>query len=308
MEKAKKKYHLAFQCTKQNGVVCRNKTMYITAASEAEAKRIVKKYYPDAKAFRVIGKWDSSTSKTKTEKESKIKESPAPKPAEPIKTENAYSGPYSNVYEDLLYTTWKKRKAFMQSVQKEQESKYAKELSRLTGTYEARCKQLNKELDQTERILEEKFDYLGTLGFFQLEKKNYTILEIAKLKQRLEEIPRELEILESEFDARKLDLAYDREEADRRLYQQAKQMVPTANIKPATEQDVRRSRLVYILLEMDPGKPYTISELNQFPEVCQCNTSAITGLFRLPAGIMHTTRTVKQGRAYYTLQLPDNIR
>lgn len=56
MERAKYRYHLAFQCT-QNGHFHANMTYYVKASSDAEAKRQVKEIYPDAKAFRIIGKW-----------------------------------------------------------------------------------------------------------------------------------------------------------------------------------------------------------------------------------------------------------
>lgn len=58
MERPKYRYHLAFQCTK-NGHFRSFMTYYVNASSEAEAKRLVKENYPDAKAFRIIGKWDN---------------------------------------------------------------------------------------------------------------------------------------------------------------------------------------------------------------------------------------------------------
>lgn len=58
MERKKYSYYLAFQCIR-NGVLCRHRTMHVTATSEAEAKRIVKRYYSDAKNFTLISKRDS---------------------------------------------------------------------------------------------------------------------------------------------------------------------------------------------------------------------------------------------------------
>jgi len=76
MERPKYRYHLAFQCTR-NGHFRSFMTYYVNASSEAEAKRLVKEYYPDAKAFRVIGKWEN-----KPKPEYLTRESAVPKAAE----------------------------------------------------------------------------------------------------------------------------------------------------------------------------------------------------------------------------------
>lgn len=84
MERPKYRYHLAFQCT-HNGHFRSFMTYYVNASSEAIAKRLVKEIYPDAKAFRIIGKWEN-----KPKPEYLTRENVAPKAAEqrvpPIKT------------------------------------------------------------------------------------------------------------------------------------------------------------------------------------------------------------------------------
>lgn len=69
MERPKHRYHLAFQCTK-NGHFRSFMTYYVNASSEAEAKRLVKENYPDAKAFRIIGKWENTPRNAEYTKES----------------------------------------------------------------------------------------------------------------------------------------------------------------------------------------------------------------------------------------------
>lgn len=76
MEKDKYRYHLAFKHI-HNGVLRSNMTYYVSASSDAEAKRKVKEIYSDAKAFRIIGKWENTGRNTGT-----VKESTAPKAAQ----------------------------------------------------------------------------------------------------------------------------------------------------------------------------------------------------------------------------------
>lgn len=68
MEKDKYRYHLAFKHV-HNGVLRSNMTYYVSASSDAEAKRKVKEIYSDAKAFRIIGKWENTDRNTGTSKE-----------------------------------------------------------------------------------------------------------------------------------------------------------------------------------------------------------------------------------------------
>ena len=75
MERSKYRYHLAFQCTK-NGHFRANMTYYVNASSETEAKRLVKESYPDAKAFRIIGKWENTPRDAKYTRESSPPKTP----------------------------------------------------------------------------------------------------------------------------------------------------------------------------------------------------------------------------------------
>lgn len=307
MERPKYRYHLAFQCTK-NGHFRSNMTYYVSASSEAKAKRQVKEIYPDAKAFRIIGKWENTDKKTNKPKEMKKEENVALKATEANNAERKYTGAYINAYEELIYTTWKKRKAVMLPLQKELELQYSKKLSKMKNTYEADRRKLNEEWDLTEKALEEKTVDLEKIGFFQFKEKKYRKTEIANLKERQLSISRNLQNLVEKFDAQVTTLEQEQALAQNSLYQEAKRRVPTTNIKPTNEQEARCNWMTYILLEMEPGKRYTMADLHDFPEMRHLNISSVSSTFRLPAAILNTKRTVEQGRAYYTLHLPDDKR
>ena len=66
MDRPKYRYRLAFERTKQNGYFDRKRTMYVAASSEAEAKRLVKETYPDAKALRIIASVRVSTAEVES--------------------------------------------------------------------------------------------------------------------------------------------------------------------------------------------------------------------------------------------------
>ncbi len=85
MERPKNRYHIAFQCTK-NGVLRSNMTYYVNASSDAEAKRLVKEAYPDAKSCRIIGKWEN-----KPRNANYTRESITPKAAEAYTAERKVS-------------------------------------------------------------------------------------------------------------------------------------------------------------------------------------------------------------------------
>lgn len=93
MEKAKYRYHLAFKHI-HNGVLRSNMTYYVSASSDAEAKRKVKEIYPDAKSFRIISKWENTGRNTGT-----AKESAAPKAAQSRATERKASDEGSSAKE-----------------------------------------------------------------------------------------------------------------------------------------------------------------------------------------------------------------
>ena len=175
MERQKYRYHLAFQCTK-NGHFRANMTYYVNASSEAEAKRLVKESYPDAKAFRIIGKWENTPRKTNNAnaKESTAttkKVNSAPKAAESCGAGRKTSDVPHVEPEEIIRSIWNKRKAEMRKLQEQLEANYSRNLSRLTSECEAKRTKLNKELDRTKKTIEEKAAYRKTVGLFQFEKQ-----------------------------------------------------------------------------------------------------------------------------------------
>ena len=314
MERPKYRYHLAFQCTK-NGHFRSFMTYYVNASSEAAAKRLVKEIYPDAKAFRIIGKWENTprnTSKAKESAATSAKVTSAQKAATtcsaPIKTSDVkYVDP-----EEIVHSIWNKRKAEMVKLQKQLEVNHSQNLYKLTCDYEDQRKKLNKELALTEKSIAEESAHRRSLGLFRFEERKNVKMEIARLKARYEEISGELQDLGEKFSAGKLILENEKVTESKRLYQRAKENVPAPEIecnyagyeKYQIEQQVRNNRVSYLLLAMEPGKRYTITDIQNLPEFSCYSNSMITSLFRHPTAQSHIVRTVEQGRAYYTLNIP----
>lgn len=310
MERPKYRYHLAFQCTK-NGHFRANMTYYVNASSEAEAKRLVKESYPDAKAFRIIGKWENTPRKTNNAnaKESTAttkKVNSAPKAAESCGAGRKTSDVPHVEPEEIIRSIWNKRKAEMRKLQEQLEANYSRNLSRLTSECEAKRTKLNKELDRTKKTIEEKAAYRKTVGLFQFEKRKSIKREIVRLKKQQEAISRELQQLDDNLYAEKFKLENEKVAEHKRLYQRAKESVPTPRERYSfgslpIEEVSRLNRLVYTLLEMEPGKRYTTTGLSG---MANCSNSAITSMLRHPTAQSYTVRTVEQGRAYYTLNIP----
>ena len=314
MDRPKYRYHLAFQCTK-NGHFRANMTYYVNASSEAEAKRLVKESYPDAKAFRIIGKWENTPRKTTGTKESAVtaaKAAPAPKATETSnatrKTSNAkYVDP-----EEIVRSIWNKRKAEQARLQEQLKVKYSQRLAELISDYDDRRKKLNHELELTEKSIAEEKNHRKTLGLFQFDKRKDIKTEITKLKERCEAISGELKELDENFHAEKVDLENEREAERKTLYQRAKETFPAPTNENKfdgydqlpIEQAVRYTRLIYLLLEMEPGKRYTITDMQDFSGLSYCSNSAISSLLQHPTAQSYTVRTVERGRVYYTLSIP----
>ena len=312
MDRPKYRYRLAFERTKQNGYFDRKRTMYVAASSEAEAKRLVKETYPDAKALRIIGKWENTPSKTTGAKESAVpaaKAPPAPKATEPS---NATRKTFDVDPEKIVRSIWNKRKTEQARLQEQLKVKYSQRLAELISNYDHRRKKLNHELELTEKSITEETNRRKTLGLFQFDKRKDIKTEITRLKERCEAISGELKKLDEDFRAEKVDLENEREAERKTLYQRAKENIPAPTNENKfdgydqlpIEQAVRYTRLICLLLEMEPGKRYTITDMQNLPGLSQCSNSAITSLLQHPAARGYTVRTIERGRAYYTLMLP----
>lgn len=316
MGKAAKNYFFTFQYVK-NGVFNAHKTMRVTASSDAEAKRIVKKYYPDAKKLEIVHKWESTPRKTNNTnaKESAVTAAKAPPAPKATGTSNATRITSNVKYvdpEEIVSSIWNKRKAEQARLQEQLKVKYSQRLAELISDYDDRRKKLNHELELTEKSIAEETNRRKTLGLFQFDKRKDIKTEITRLKERCEVISGELKELDENFRAEKVDLQNEREAERKTLYQRAKETFPAPTNENKfdgydqlpIEQAVRYTRLIYLLLEMEPGERYTITDMQDFPGLSHCSNSAISSLLRHPTAQSHTVRTVERGRVYYTLNIP----
>ena len=318
MERPKYRYHLAFQCT-HKGHFRANMTYYVSASSEAEAKRLVKENYPDAKAFRVISKWENTPRNASKAKESAAiaeKAKSVPKAAKTAPVAAKTSNVTEVDPEEIIRSIWSKRKAEMVRLQKQLEVSHSQKLYTLTCDYEAQRKKLNKELELAEKTIAEESAHRKSLGLFKFEERKSVKKEITRLQEQREKISEKLKDLEANLHAEKMDLEKEKKAESKMLYQRVKENIPAPTSESKfvgydqlpIEQAVRYTRLIYLLSEMEPGKRYTITDMQSFPKLAQCSNSAITSLLRLPAAQSHTVRTVERGRLYYTLTIPQELR
>lgn len=314
MDRPKYRYRLAFERTKQNGYFDRKRTMYVAASSEAEAKRLVKETYPDAKALRIIGKWENTHRKTTGAKESAVtaaKAPSAPKATEPSNATRITSNVKYVDPEEIVSSIWNKRKAEQVRLQEQLKVKYSQRLAELISNYDHRRKKLNHELELTEKSIAEETNRRKTLGLFQFEKRKSIKMEIVRLKEHQEAISQELQNLDDNFHEEKFDLENEKVAEHKRLYQRAKENIPapktecyTGYSKEQIDQQMRINRVIYILTEMEPGKRYTVTDLQGLPELYRFSNTMVSSLLRHPTAQRYIIRTVEQGRAYYTLNIP----
>ena len=315
VERPKYRYRLAFERTKQNGYYDRKRTMYVAASSEAEAKRLVKENYPDAKAFRIIGKWENTPRKTTGTKESAMTAAKAASAPKATETSNATRKTSNVKYvdpEEIIRSIWNKRKAEQVRLQEQLKVKYSQRLAELISDYDDRRKKLNHEWELMEKSIAEEKHHCKALGLFQFDKRKSIKQEIVKLKEQQEAISGELKELDENFRAEKVDLENEREAERKTLYQRSKEAFPAPTNENKfdgydqlpIEQAVRYTRLIYLLLEMEPGERYTITDMQDFPGLSCCSNSAISSLLQHPVAQGCTIRTIERGRAYYTITIP----